>query len=459
MNKNDVFETDIRDLSEDGVGIGNYENMTFFIPGALPGDHIEAGVTKLKKNYGYARLVSIIEPSPDRVEPKCPIASKCGGCQIMHLSYEAQLRLKEKRVKESLIRIGGFDAGFIDKITEPIIGMDEPYRYRNKAQYPVRTDRNGDIAIGFYAPHSHRIIECGDCLIGQKQDADIIEVVRDYMIKHRVPAYDEETGKGLIRHILIKYGRGSAGAETKIPEIMVCLIINGTSLPHRDELISALSAIEGLTSIMTNENTRRDNVILGKRTSCLWGQDYITDHIGNIDFRIQARSFYQVNPTQMEKLYAKAAEYADLSGDEVVWDIYCGIGTIGLTMANKAREVHGVEIVPEAVEDARSNAATNGIENATFIVGAAEDVLPDASPDLVIVDPPRKGCDERCLSAIVATGVSRMDYVSCNPSTLARDLKYLSAHGYELKKVTPVDQFCHSTHVDTCAILIKVGQQ
>lgn len=462
MKKNDIFETGIRDLSDEGSGIGTYDGMTFFIPGALPGDRIKAGVTKLKKSYGYARLVSVIEPSSDRVEARCPVAGRCGGCQVMGLSYDAQLRLKERRVKDALVRIGGFDAGFIDSVSEPIIGMDEPYRYRNKAQYPVRTDKNGDIRIGFYAPHSHRVIECEDCLIGQEKDKDIIEAVRAYMIANHISAYDEETGKGLIRHILIRYGRGSARKDdTKAvkkdsgQQVMVCLIINGTSLPHSDKLVSALSEIEHIVSIVINENTRRDNVILGKRTTCLWGKDHIIDHIRDIDFKIQARSFYQVNPEQMERLYVKAAEYADPKGDEVVWDIYCGIGTIGLTLAHKVQKIHGVELVPEAIEDAKANAKTNGIDNAVFTVGAAEDVLPDAVPDIVIVDPPRKGCDERCLDAIVHTDVAKIVYVSCNPATLARDLRYLNDRGYALKAVTPVDQFCHSMHVETVVLLGK----
>ncbi len=451
MKKNDIFETEIRDLSDEGAGSGSNEGMTFFIPGALPGDHIKAGVTKLKKSFGYARLVSVIEPSPDRIEARCPVAGRCGGCQIMHLSDEAQLKVKERRVRGAIERIGGFDPAYVDSVMEPIIGMDEPYRFRNKAQYPVRADKDGIIRIGFYAPHSHRVVECGDCLIGQEKDRDIIREIRAYMIENRVSAYDEETGEGLIRHILIRYGRGSASHPGQ--QVMVCLIVNGTSLPHGEALASALSAIDGVASIVINENTRRDNVILGRRTACLWGQNYIVDHIGDIDFKIQARSFYQVNPVQMERLYAKAREYADLKGNETVWDIYCGIGTIGLSMARHAREVHGVEIVPEAIEDAQTNASMNGIDNAFFSVGAAEKVLPDTAPDLVVVDPPRKGCDERCLSAIVNTTVPRIVYVSCNPATLARDLRYLNNYGYELKAITPVDQFCHSGHVETVVLM------
>ena len=458
MKKNDVFVTRIRDISDEGAGIGSFEGMTFFIPGALPDDEIEAGITKLKKSYGYARLIRVISPSADRIEPVCPISDKCGGCTMMSLSYEAELRYKTGKVKDALVRIGGFETGFIDEITEPIIGMDEPCRYRNKAQYPVQRDNNGNIAIGFYASRSHRVIPCEDCLIGQESDRRIIGIIRKWMEDHSIEPYDETTGKGELRHILIRTGRGPANSEigdSDSRQIMVCLIVNGSSISFCEEITKRLAAEPDVCSVVLNENTRRDNVILGNRTKCLYGNPYIEDHIGDVTFRIQARSFYQVNPVQMEKLYGVVAKYADLKGSECVWDIYCGIGTIGLTLAKNAGEVCGVEIIPDAVEDARVNARANGIKNASYTLGAAEDVLPDAEPDLVIVDPPRKGCDERCLKAILSAAPPRIIYVSCNPATLARDLKILCADSYSLLSVTPVDQFSRSGHVETVCLLTR----
>ena len=467
MKKNDTFQLQITDLGTGGEGIGKHEGMTFFVKGALPGDLIEAGVTKLKKTYGYARIVRILEPSEDRVEPICPVAGKCGGCQIMQMDYRAQLRFKERKVAQDLIRIGGFSEKLVAKVMQPIIGMEEPYHFRNKAQYPIQEDEQGNPIAGFYALRSHRVVESDRCYLGVDVNEEILAIVKDYMRANKVSAYDETTGKGLLRHVLIRVGFSSK-------EVMVCLIINGSTLPAASDLIARLQQVEGMTSISVNSNTRRDNVIMGNVTKTLWGSDYITDAIGGVQFQIQPRSFYQVNPVQTEKLYGKALEYANLTGQETVWDLYCGIGTISLFLAQKAKTVYGVEIVPEAIEDAKRNAALNGMDNAHFYVGKAEEVLPEyyeqgsihgekiaaadeklKAPDVIVVDPPRKGCDEKCLSTMVQMAPKRIVYVSCDPATLARDLKFLCAEGYELQEVTPVDQFGHSLHIENAVLLTR----
>lgn len=467
MKKNDTFQLQITDLGTGGEGIGKFEGMTFFAKGALPGDVIEAGVTKLKKTYGYARIVRIVEPSKDRVEPICPVAGKCGGCQIMQMDYRAQLDFKAKKVAEDLIRIGGFSEEEVHRVMQPIIGMEEPYHFRNKAQYPVQEDTNGNPIAGFYALRSHRVVENDRCFLGAKENEEILAIIKAYMSANKVTAYDETTGKGLIRHVLIRVGFTSK-------EVMVCVVINGSSLPAAGDLVERLQAVEGMTSISVNSNTRRDNVIMGNVTKTLWGSDYITDAIGGVQFQIQPRSFYQVNPVQTEKLYGKALEYANLTGQETVWDLYCGIGTISLFLAQKAKMVYGVEIVPEAIEDAKRNAALNGMDNAHFYVGKAEEVLPEyyeqgsihgekiaeadkklKAPDVIVVDPPRKGCDEKCLSTMLRMAPKRIVYVSCDPATLARDLKFLCAEDYRLVEVTPVDQFCHSLHVESAVLLTR----
>ena len=408
---------------------------------------------KLKKTYGYARLMELLEASPDRVEPKCPYYRQCGGCQIQALSYEKQLEFKENKVRNNLERIGGFT-----KIPmEPIVGMDEPYHYRNKAQFPVGTDKEGHIVTGFYAGRTHTIIPNRDCALGLPVNREILDIVIDFMEKYHVSAYDEKTGKGLVRHVLIRCGFTSK-------EKMVCLIINGKSLPHSEKLVEALRKIDGMTSISINCNTGRTNVILGRKTVVLWGQEYITDQIGEISYEISPVSFYQVNPVQTEKLYGLALEYADLHGEETVWDLYCGIGTISLFLAQKAKQVYGVEIIPQAIENAKRNAVKNGIENAEFFVGKSEEVLPEfyekeaaagrkAHADVIVVDPPRKGCDEKLLETIVKMAPDRVVYVSCDSATLARDLKILCENGYELKRARAVDQFCHTVHTESVCLM------
>ena len=453
MQKNDELILKIEDMGVDGAGIGKADGMTFFVKDAVIGDLVRAKIIKLKKTYGYARLMEILEASPDRVEPKCPYYRQCGGCQIQALSYEKQLEFKEHKVRSNLERIGGFT----EIPMEPIVGMEDPFHYRNKAQFPVGTDKDGHIVTGFYAGRTHTIIPNRDCALGLPVNKEILDIVIAFMEKYHITAYDEKSGKGLVRHVLIRCGFSSQ-------EKMVCLIINGKSLPHAEKLVEELRKIEGMTSISINCNTERTNVILGRKTIVLWGQEYITDQIGEISYEISPVSFYQVNPVQTEKLYGIALEYADLHGEETVWDLYCGIGTISLFLAQKAKQVYGVEIIPQAIENAKRNAVKNGIENAEFFVGKSEEVLPEfyekeaaagrmAHADVIVVDPPRKGCDEKLLETIVKMAPDRVVYVSCDSATLARDLKILCAHGYELKRVCAVDQFCHTVHTEAVCLL------
>lgn len=457
MQKNDELILKIEDMGVDGAGIGKSDGMTFFVKDAVIGDVVRAKIIKLKKTYGYARLMELLEASADRVEPNCPYYRQCGGCQIQALSYEKQLEFKENKVRNNLERIGGFT-----KIPmEPIVGMDEPYHYRNKAQFPVGTDKEGHIVTGFYAGRTHTIIPNRDCALGLPVNREILDIVIDFMEKYHISAYDEKTGKGLVRHVLIRCGFSSR-------EKMVCLIINGKSLPHGEKLVEALRKIDGMTSISLNCNTERTNVILGHKTIVLWGREYITDQIGDISYEISPVSFYQVNPVQTEKLYGLALEYADLHGEETVWDLYCGIGTISLFLAQKAKQVYGVEIIPQAIENAKRNAVKNCIENAEFFVGKSEEVLPEfyekeaaagrkAHADVIVVDPPRKGCDEKLLDTIVKMAPDRVVYVSCDSATLARDLKILCEQGYELKRVRAVDQFCHTVHTEAVCCLHRVN--
>ncbi len=493
MNKNDLFKISITDMGDGGEGIGHYEGMTFFIKDALIGDVILARATKLKKNYGYARVEEIISPSTFRIEARCKDNRRCGGCQIQALDYEKQLEFKNGKIRNNLMRIGGFSEDCVDSVMLPIVGMENSYRYRNKAQFPVGYDKDGNIVMGFYATRSHNIIPVSDCLLGVEENRVILEAVKSWMESNGVRAYDEITGKGLVRHVLIRYGFTSR-------EIMVCLIVNGRKIPESDALCRALSEIRGMTSISYNINTENTNVILGKETVCLWGQPYITDSIHprecpeetllrdagftsytrdkqfpltetGVSYHISPQSFYQVNPVQTEKLYSTALEFAGLTGRENVWDLYCGIGTISLFLSQKAKKVYGVEIVPQAIEDARNNARLNHISNAEFFVGKAEEVLPefydrqsrDASsedrdmlrPDVIVVDPPRKGCDEKCLDTMIKMSPERIVYVSCDSATLARDLKYLCAKGYSLRKVQGFDQFSHTLHVESVTLLVR----
>ena len=446
--KNDIVTLEIVDCGTDGEGIGKADGFTVFVKDAVIGDTVTAKIMKAKKNYGYGRLMEILNASPYRVEPVCPSARQCGGCQLQAVSYEEQKVFKEKKLRGHLERIGGFT----NLPMEPLIGMDEPYHYRNKAQFPVGRNKEGKIVTGFYAGRTHAIIENRDCALGIPENKDVLDRVIAHMEKYNIAPYDEVTGKGLVRHIFVRYGFFTG-------ELMVCLIINGQDLPHQRELVEKLCEIPGMTSISLNMNKKRSNVILGDKVKTIWGKEYITDKIGDISYEISPLSFFQVNPKQTWKLYSKALEYADLHGEETVWDLYCGIGTISLFLAQKAKFVRGVEIVPAAIEDAKRNAQINHIENVEFFVGKAEEVLPreyeknGVYADVIVVDPPRKGCDEMLLKTILKMQPKRVVYVSCDSATLARDLRFLCDNGYELKKVCGVDQFPQTVHVETVVLL------
>ena len=449
--KNDVLTVEIEDIGHDGAGIGKVDGYTLFVKDAVIGDVVEVKVMKAKKNYGYAKLLKIITPSASRVEPLCPYAKQCGGCQIQMMSYEEQLRFKENKVRNNLKRIGGFE----EIPMEPILGMKNPFYYRNKAQFPVGYDKEGNLITGFYAGRTHSIINNRRCYLGVSENELVLNQVLDWMERNHISAYEEESGKGLIRHVLIRYG-----FTTK--EVMVCLVVNGAGIPAKEDLIEGLRTIPGMTSITISSNTKQTNVIMGEKITLLWGQTYITDFIGNIQYQISPLSFYQVNPAQTKRLYETALEYAGLSGDETVWDLYCGIGTISLFLAQRAKQVYGVEIIPAAIEDAKRNARLNQIENAQFFVGKAEEVLPEKYEkeqiyaDVIVVDPPRKGCEESVLDTMVQMEPKRIVYVSCDSATLARDLKYLCERGYEMKKVKAIDQFPQTEHVETVCLLSKL---
>ncbi len=457
--KNDEFNLTIEDMSTDGAGIGRRNGFVWFVKDTVTGDVATVRATKVGKSYGFARLMKIITPSRLRVEERCPVAKQCGGCQLQMMDYRAQLRMKENRVKNDLIRIGGIPEEELNM--KPILGMEEPWRYRNKAQFPIGRDRDGRIIAGFYAARSHRIVECRDCLLGVTENRKILDIIIGLMEEQGVEPYDEETHRGLVRHVLIRKGFSTG-------ELMVCVVVNGEAFTAADGkdagalLVKQLLLIPGMTSITLNINREKTNVILGKKIVNLYGEGFITDEIGGVKYRISPLSFYQVNPVQTEKLYGTALAYADLKkGTETVWDLYCGIGTISLFLAQKAGKVYGVEIVPEAIRDARENARLNGFENTEFFVGKAEEVLPEqyeknaVFADVIVVDPPRKGLEQAVMDTMLAMAPRRIVYVSCNPSTLARDLKYLLAGGYRLKKVRCCDMFPHSGHVETVVQLSR----
>ena len=472
FKKNDYVTVTIEDIGNEGEGIGKIDGYTLFIKDAVIGDVVEAKIMKSKKNYAYAHLEKVVTPSPFRVEPSCPIHKQCGGCQIQAMSYEKQLAFKESKIRNNLIRIGGFAPELIDEVMEPIVGMEEPLRYRNKAQYPIGTDKEGNLVAGFYAGRTHSIIANTDCLLGAQENKEILEVILSYMRQNHVTVYEEASSKGLVRHVLIRKGFTSG-------ELMVCLVINlkgkrekSGYLPAQEKLIKSLTKISGMTSISVSINTENTNVIMGKEVHTIWGSDRIRDTIHvrdtlhdfsltekGITFSISPLSFYQVNPIQTEKLYSLVLEYAGLTGRETVWDLYCGIGTISLFLAGRAKQVYGVEIVPQAIEDARENAANNGIKNAEFFVGKAEEVLPEKYKkegifaDVIVVDPPRKGCDADCLATMLKMQPERIVYVSCDSATLARDLRVLCDGGYEVRRVRGVDQFGMTVHVETVVLL------
>ncbi len=459
--KNDILTVTIGDIGNDGEGIGKIDGFTLFVKDAVIGDVVLVKIMKAKKHYAYARLEKVLTPSPFRVKPPCAFHRQCGGCQIQAMSYERQMQFKEDKIKGNLIHIGKFEESLIDRIMEPVVGMEEAFHYRNKAQFPVGTDKEGNPIVGFYAGRTHTIIENKDCLLGVSENKEILETILGYMKREKVRAYKEETG----------------GFSSK--QIMVCIVINGGRmtngrfLPQEDTLLADLKKIKNMTSISVCINRERTNVIMGKEVYTLWGEDRITDSIciregedfrrtgKEIFFKVSPLSFYQVNPIQTEKLYSIALDYAGLTGEETVWDLYCGIGTISLFLAQKAKKVYGVEIVPQAIRDAKENAANNGIKNVEFFVGKAEEVLPDkyekegVYADVIVVDPPRKGCDAVCLETMLRMKPERIVYVSCDSATLARDLRVLCDGGYELVRGRGVDQFGQTVHVETCVLLSR----
>ena len=563
--KNELIILEITDLTEEGQGVGKKDGLVFFVKDSVMGDVVEARILKVKKNYAYAKVEKLLKPSPYRIAPLCPVAGKCGGCQLQHLSYEKELAWKEDRIAQSLIRIACIPEEEVHAKGEGILG-GQTVRYRNKAQYPVQNrkelhveteqigensaldrkektakncivdgKREGNInsmsvvrkelsglKMGFYGFHSHRIIETEDCLINSAENPLILNCIKEWAREYQISGYEEETGKGLLRHIFLRKGFSTG-------EVLLCLVLNGKNLPHGKELWErlqglSLSAEEGglqseadipcgmdvqsgvdvrcgvdvhcrtdipygmdvqskvndhcwkngtvqgrIVGLSMNINEGRGNAILGRETLCLYEKDSIEDKIGELSFSISVPSFYQVNPVQTEKIYGKALEYAALTGEETVWDCYCGIGTISLFLAQKAKQVYGLEIVPEAIENAKKNAEKNGLQNAEFFVGAAEEVLPkwveeqkregkDVGNlvDVVSLDPPRKGCDEACLSAVLELSPKRIVYVSCDPGSLARDMKYLGEGGYALEKWVGIDNFPRTGHVETVALLSKL---
>ncbi|WP_051251353.1 23S rRNA (uracil(1939)-C(5))-methyltransferase RlmD [Paenibacillus harenae] len=460
FQKNEQVTVDIIGLTHDGEGVGRADGFTLFIQGALPGERVRAKVMKVKKQYGYARMEELLEASPNRVQPACPIHKECGGCQLQHLDYPAQLEWKRQHVIDNLARIGKLNVaqepGSDGVVVRRAIGMDEPWRYRNKAAVPVGVGAvEGGLVAGFYARGSHRIVDMDDCLIQHEQNDRVIRAVKRIGRELGVAPYDEETGHGVLRHVIVRTGVVTG-------EIMVVLVTNGRKLPQSDRMVQRIrEELTDVKSIVQNVNDRSTNAIFGDETHVLWGSDVIYDELDGIRFAISARSFYQVNPAQTVELYRKAVEYAGLTGSETVIDAYCGIGTISLFLARQAGRVYGVEIVPEAIEDAAKNAALNGITNTSFEAGPAEVVIPrwreeGITADVIVVDPPRKGCDPALLETILAMQPERVVYVSCNPSTLARDLRVLEDGGYRTVEVTPVDMFPHTVHVECCVFLVRV---
>ncbi|MDR0266638.1 23S rRNA (uracil(1939)-C(5))-methyltransferase RlmD [Paenibacillus sp.] len=487
--KNDEVVIDIIGMNHDGEGVGRAEGYTLFVAGALPGEKVRVKVLKTKKQYGYAKLLELVEASPDRIGAPCPIYDQCGGCQLQHMDYVAQLAWKRQLVVDNLTRIGKLqvsgesvlrstltpsevqeDGGAegTSKVSDTgvgssqqgiqvhaTLGMNEPWRYRNKAQVPIGVTEGGLVG-GFYARGSHRIIDMETCLIQHEDNDEVVARVKSIGRKLGISAYDEETGQGLLRHVVVK-------VAFRTGEMMIVLVTNGDKIPQMDAWIQEIrEQLPSVASICQNVNKKQTNVIFGDLTRVLWGSEVIYDYIGDVKFAISARSFYQVNPAQTEVLYGKTVEYAQLTGKETVIDAYCGIGTISLFLAQHAGKVYGVEIVPEAIEDARRNAELNGMNNVTFEVGASEDVIPawkeqGIEADVIVVDPPRKGCDPRLLETILEMKPERVVYVSCNPSTLARDLRMLEDGGFRTVEVTPVDMFPHTVHVESVALLVRDG--
>jgi len=448
VNKNETLTLKFEDLTHEGNGVGKVNGYPLFVPYGLPGEEAAVKVVKVNKNFGFGKLLETKKESDNRVEPPCNVFYQCGGCQLQHMSYDLQLQMKHNQVKNVMRKIAKLD----DVLVHPTIGMEDPWRYRNKVQMPVG-ERHGELITGFYRQRSHEIIDDMEtCVIQDELNDRSIHAVRRIANQLGIRAYDEKTNRGVLRHIMVRTGK-----ETK--ETMIVLITRTNDLPHKNALIREITeTFPHVKSIVHNINDQRTNVIMGKKTKVIWGEEYIYDTIGDIRFAISAKSFYQVNPEQTKVLYDKAMEYAQIGSEDIVVDAYCGIGTISLFLAQKAKKVYGIEAVPEAISDAKMNARMNGIDNAEFFVGKAEEVMPwwkaqGLQPDVIVVDPPRKGCEADFLQAMLDMEPKRIVYVSCNPSTLARDLRVLEDGGYKTKEVQPVDNFPQTNHVECVSLL------
>lgn len=450
IKKNENYTLEINGMTHEGQGVGRINNFTVFVDGAIKGETADVRIIKVNKSYAFGKLIKIITPSPERIQPFCSASKRCGGCNLQHLSYKGQLKFKTDLVKENIKRIGKLE----DVVVHETIGMENPLNYRNKSQYPVGIIGEKPV-IGFYASRSHEIIESDECGIQDIYSDRIRAIVKDFIGINKISVYSEATKEGLIRHVVTRVG-------FKTGEVMVVIVINGKVLPKMDELIHVIVAgVPEVKSIFLNINKINTNIILGDQNVKIFGSETITDYIGKYKFNISPLSFFQVNPVQTEVLYAKALEYAALSGNENVFDLYCGIGTISLFLSEKAKKVYGVEVVEDAIRDAKTNAELNSVGNVEFISGEAERVIPDLywkgiKADVVVADPPRKGCGEGLLKTLVDMQPKRIVYVSCNPSTLARDLKYLSENGFKVVEVQPVDMFPWTAHTESCVRIERV---
>ncbi|MBQ4104824.1 MAG: 23S rRNA (uracil(1939)-C(5))-methyltransferase RlmD [Clostridia bacterium] len=451
LKKNDIINLNIAAMSSEGSGIGRTdEGMAVFVPQTAVGDELRVRILKVKKTLAYGKIEEIISPSQDRIKPRCTVSRLCGGCVYSHITYEAELAVKHKKVADAVSRIGGIEARI-----NPIVGSDTPTRYRNKAQIPVGVDSDGKVAMGFFSRHSHRIVDSTDCELQPEIFLTAASILRDFIEEKNISVYNEETHTGLIRHLYLRYGEAC-------DELMVCVVVNGDGFRCEDEFIDRLvSVLPSIKSIIVNSNTEKTNVILGKKFRTIYGNDYVVDVLCGLEFFISPQSFYQVNRKGAEKLYSIARDYAELQADDVLMDLYCGTGTIGLSMARRCRELIGVEIVPQAIENAKKNAELNNISNARFIcadASVAADKLraEGVSPNVIVIDPPRKGCDQTLINTIAQMSPRRVVYVSCDPATLARDLKIFASLGYRTEEVTPVDMFPRTAHIESVAKLTRI---
>ena len=449
VKKNEDYIITIDNMGYEGEGVGKIDGFTVFVAGAIVGEKVLIKIVKISKNFGFGKLLEIIEKSISRIEPVCDIYKSCGGCNLQHIDYAAQLEFKTNRVNQVINRIGKLEK----VIVHPTLGMESPYNYRNKVQLPA-SNKNGEVKIGFYAARSHDIINMENCYIQDSVADIVVKLTRKWIKEFNIQCYNEENHQGILRHVMIRKG-------SKTGQVMVVLITNGKSLPYKEEFIAIITKkIKGIVSVIQNINSEKTNVILGESCVTLWGKDTITDYIGEFKFEVSPLSFFQVNSVQTEVLYDKVLEYANLSGGEVVLDAYCGTGTISLFLSQKAKKVYGVEIVPQAIENAKINAKVNNVGNTEFLVGEAEVIIPKlindgVIADVVVVDPPRKGCDKALLEAISHMGPITIVYVSCDPGTLARDLGILNELGYITKEIQPVDMFPQTAHIENVARIEK----